>query len=78
MKKHLKHNISLLCSSRSRVKGHLQLYVAYIADDGASNSGASGEQTPEDAGWEVVSIDNSSGHEESPAQVSQWPWAAGG
>ncbi|XP_050691855.1 E3 ubiquitin-protein ligase Nedd-4-like isoform X2 [Eriocheir sinensis] len=55
-------------SSRSRVKGHLQLYVAYVADDGASNSGASGEQTPEDAGWEVVSIDNSTGHEESPAQ----------
>ncbi|XP_050691858.1 E3 ubiquitin-protein ligase NEDD4-like isoform X5 [Eriocheir sinensis] len=54
--------------SRSRVKGHLQLYVAYVADDGASNSGASGEQTPEDAGWEVVSIDNSTGHEESPAQ----------
>uniref|UniRef100_A0A0P4W4E7 HECT-type E3 ubiquitin transferase n=1 Tax=Scylla olivacea TaxID=85551 RepID=A0A0P4W4E7_SCYOL len=55
-------------SSRSRVKGHLQLYMAYIADDGASNSGASGEQTPEEAGWEVVSIDNSSGQEESPAQ----------
>ncbi|KAK8404272.1 hypothetical protein O3P69_000376, partial [Scylla paramamosain] len=54
--------------SRSRVKGHLQLYMAYIADDGASNSGASGEQTPEEAGWEVVSIDNSSGQEESPAQ----------
>ncbi|XP_045118383.1 E3 ubiquitin-protein ligase Nedd-4-like isoform X2 [Portunus trituberculatus] len=55
-------------SSRSRVKGHLQVYMAYIADDGASNSGASGEQTPEEAGWEVVSIDNSSGQEESPAQ----------
>ncbi|XP_045615393.1 E3 ubiquitin-protein ligase Nedd-4 isoform X2 [Procambarus clarkii] len=55
-------------STRSRVKGHLQLYVAYIIDDGASSSGASGEQTPEEAGWEVVSIDNSSGHEESPAQ----------
>ncbi|XP_071546530.1 E3 ubiquitin-protein ligase Nedd-4 isoform X2 [Panulirus ornatus] len=55
-------------STRSRVKGHLQLYVAYIVDDGASSSGASGEQTPEEAGWEVVSIDNSSGHEESPAQ----------
>ncbi|XP_045118387.1 E3 ubiquitin-protein ligase Nedd-4-like isoform X6 [Portunus trituberculatus] len=54
--------------SRSRVKGHLQVYMAYIADDGASNSGASGEQTPEEAGWEVVSIDNSSGQEESPAQ----------
>lgn len=61
---------SLVHSSRSRVKGHLQLYMAYIADDGASNSGASGEQTPEEAGWEVVSIDNSSGQEESPAQVS--------
>ncbi|XP_053634032.2 E3 ubiquitin-protein ligase Nedd-4 isoform X1 [Cherax quadricarinatus] len=55
-------------STRSRVKGHLQLYVAYIVDDGASSSGASGEQTPEEAAWEVVSIDNSSGHEESPAQ----------
>ena len=44
--------------------------MAYVADDGASNSGASGEQTPEEAGWEVVSIDNSSGQEESPAQVS--------
>ncbi|XP_042204029.1 E3 ubiquitin-protein ligase NEDD4-like isoform X3 [Homarus americanus] len=55
-------------STRSRVKGHLQLYVAYVVDDGASSSGASGEQTPEEAGWEVVSIDNGSGHEESPAQ----------
>lgn len=68
LKKRLIPNVFFF-SSRSRVKGHLQLYVAYIADDGASNSGASGEQTPEDAGWEVVSIDNSSGHEESPAQV---------
>lgn len=48
----------------------MQIYMAYIADDGASNSGASGEQTPEEAGWEVVSIDNSSGQEESPAQAS--------
>ncbi|XP_069996036.1 E3 ubiquitin-protein ligase Nedd-4-like isoform X3 [Penaeus vannamei] len=55
-------------SARSRVKGHLQLYVAYIVDDPPGSSGASGEQTPEEAGWEVVSIDNSSGHEESPAQ----------
>lgn len=55
-------------SARSRVKGHLQLYLAYIADDTSNNSGASGEQTPEEAGWEVVSIDNSTGHEESPAQ----------
>ncbi|XP_042872289.1 E3 ubiquitin-protein ligase Nedd-4-like isoform X2 [Penaeus japonicus] len=55
-------------SARSRVKGHLQLYVAYIVDDPPGSSGASGEQTPEEAGWEVVSIDNSTGHEESPAQ----------
>lgn len=52
--------------SRSRVKGHLQLYLAYIDDGG--NEGNSGEQTPEEQGWEVVSIDNSSGQEESPAQ----------
>lgn len=51
------------------MKGHLQLYVAYITEYGDNNSGASGEQTPEDASWEVLSIDNSSGHEESPAQV---------
>ena len=57
-------------SLRSRVKGHLQLYLAYIAEEGGSTgSSASGEQTPEEAGWEVVSIDNSTGHEESPAQV---------
>ncbi|XP_066941802.1 E3 ubiquitin-protein ligase Nedd-4 isoform X11 [Macrobrachium rosenbergii] len=56
-------------SSRSRVKGHLQLYLAYITEEGGSTgSGASGEQTPEEAGWEVVSIDNSTGHEEAPAQ----------
>ncbi|XP_068217272.1 E3 ubiquitin-protein ligase Nedd-4 isoform X5 [Palaemon carinicauda] len=56
-------------SSRSRVKGHLQLYLAYIPEEGGSTgSGASGEHTPEEAGWEVVSIDNSTGHEEAPAQ----------
>ncbi|KAK4307578.1 hypothetical protein Pmani_020662 [Petrolisthes manimaculis] len=59
-------------SMRSRVKGHLQLYVAYLAEEGtgggSGSSGASGEQTPEEASWEVVSIENSSGHEESLAQ----------
>ncbi|CAL4162583.1 unnamed protein product, partial [Meganyctiphanes norvegica] len=53
-------------SSRSRVKGHLQLYLAYIDDE--PSGGTSGEQTPEEQAWEVVSIDNSSGQEESPAQ----------
>ena len=48
------------------MKGQLQLYAGII-DDGPGS--ASGEQTPEDQGWEVVSIDNSSGQEESPAQV---------
>ncbi|XP_076069408.1 E3 ubiquitin-protein ligase Nedd4 isoform X1 [Oratosquilla oratoria] len=52
-------------STRSRVKGHLQIYHAYI-DDGPSNT--SGEQTPEEAGWEVVSIDNSSGQEDTTSQ----------
>ncbi|KAK3858671.1 hypothetical protein Pcinc_035155 [Petrolisthes cinctipes] len=59
-------------SMRSRVKGHLQLYVAYLPEEGtgggSGSSGASGEQTPEEASWEVVSIENSSGHEESLAQ----------
>lgn len=56
------------------MKGHLQLYMAYLPEEGncgsSSNSGTSGEQTPEEASWEVVSIENSSGHEETPVQVS--------
>lgn len=61
--------VLIYCSTRSRVKGHLQLYMAYITEYGENNSEASGEQTPEEAGWEVLSIDNSSGHEEAAAQV---------
>lgn len=59
-------------STRSRVKGHLQLYVAYLPEDGAggegNSEGASEEETPEEASWEVVSIENNSGHEEAQSQ----------
>lgn len=40
--------------------------MAFINDGGQENT--SGEQSPEEQGWEVLSIDNA-GHEESPAQV---------
>ncbi|RXG73425.1 E3 ubiquitin-protein ligase Nedd-4 [Armadillidium vulgare] len=63
---HKHHRLQPRSSARSKVKGHLQLYVAFINDGGQENT--SGEQSPEEQGWEVLSIDNA-GHEESPAQV---------
>lgn len=58
---------TFLNSSRSKVKGHLQLYVAFVNDGVEENN--SNEHLDEQ-GWEVLSIDNSAGHEEQPAQVS--------
>ena len=53
-------------SSRSKVKGHLQLYAAYV-NFGEQES--STEASPEDQGWEVIGGETHAGREEQPAQV---------
>ncbi|CAG2100251.1 unnamed protein product, partial [Medioppia subpectinata] len=49
-------------SARSKVKGHLQLYHAYIASSDEEETQSIQENEP---GWEVVDVDN--GSEEHPA-----------
>ncbi|XP_049816790.1 E3 ubiquitin-protein ligase Nedd-4 isoform X2 [Schistocerca nitens] len=75
-------------SARSRVKGHLELYIAYIREPGIPNTAPSpaGQEvmgTPQsgtaptaepDGDWEMVDSENSvSAPTETPAQVTMMP-----
>lgn len=66
------------CSARSKVKGHLQLYHAYISDPNQdqqnpsanlSSTNDTANQDPE-PGWEMVDP-NESGSSNGQAQVEQ-------
>ncbi|XP_023223160.1 E3 ubiquitin-protein ligase Nedd-4-like isoform X2 [Centruroides sculpturatus] len=57
-------------SARSRVKGHLQIYHAFLAN-GNDNESNEEEQTQQEteAGWEIVEVmDESNVHEETPSE----------
>jgi E3 ubiquitin-protein ligase NEDD4 len=58
-------------SARSKVKGHLQLYHAYLTSEDSEETQSIPENEP---GWEVVDVEN--GHEEQVAQPIVMPSGA--
>ncbi|XP_041367636.1 E3 ubiquitin-protein ligase NEDD4-like isoform X2 [Gigantopelta aegis] len=61
-------------SLRSRVKGHLSLYMAYLPQEGGENDDEAAGVTPSEPGWELLDLDSeagASGPITSPSQGSQ-------
>lgn len=60
----------MVSSARSRVKGHLELYHAYIREPNASGSTDEEPTASEgDPDWEMVEPETSSQTAETPSQV---------
>jgi E3 ubiquitin-protein ligase NEDD4 len=57
-------------SARSKVKGHLQLYHAYLTSEDSEETQSLQENEP---GWEVVDVENDGGHVEQASQPIVMP-----
>lgn len=53
-------------SARSRVRGYLEIYHAFVSDVVIPNASVIGENATEDREWEII---NDDGRVEAPAQV---------
>ncbi|XP_013792234.2 E3 ubiquitin-protein ligase NEDD4-like [Limulus polyphemus] len=69
-----KHYILRPRSPRSRVKGHLEVYHAFLPSEDNTDQTASNHET--EAGWELVDAVTSSTQEEGPVQPVMMPSSA--